>query len=280
MYHQHNQFGQFKAEELSVGELSAIVPSCGERGSAPGLSARYKHVTTLDVVERLGQNGWAPVRAQSQRFRDQARAPFVKHMIAFRLRDQIQSLDEYNVELLLSNSHDGKASYTLRAGIWRRICSNGLVVADSTFEALRYPHVGFDCGDVVRASDELASALPMLTDRIDLYRDRSMSWSEQSAFASAAIKLRWDDPPITVDDALVAFRYEDEGTSLWRVMNRVQENLEHGGIEYSRTVKRGDQERTVCGRTRRLKAIDAKVRFNVGLWQLADQVLSGTFNAN
>ena len=41
---------------------------------------------------------------------------FQKHMVRFRRAEQMQTLDEWNVELVLLNSHDAGCAYQLHAG--------------------------------------------------------------------------------------------------------------------------------------------------------------------
>lgn len=64
--------------------------------------------------------------------------------LVVRRASQMETLDEWNLELALLNAHDGGCAYQLDAGIYRRICSNGLVVADGPFETIRFRHAGLD----------------------------------------------------------------------------------------------------------------------------------------
>jgi hypothetical protein len=42
--------------------------------------------------------------------------------------------------------------YLMRVGIYRRLCSNGLVVSEDNFEAIRFRHAGLKADEVVQAS--------------------------------------------------------------------------------------------------------------------------------
>ena len=88
-------------------------------------------------MEGLREANWAPVHVEEQRPRKVERLGFQKHLLRFRQVEQMQTLDEWNLELVLLNSHDAGRAYQLHAGIYRRICSNGLVVSEAGFEALR-----------------------------------------------------------------------------------------------------------------------------------------------
>jgi len=74
-----------------------------------------------------GSHNWVPVAVEEQRIRKESRRGFQKHPLRFHLAVQMETLDEWNVELVLVNSHDAGCAYQLHAGIYRRICSNGLV---------------------------------------------------------------------------------------------------------------------------------------------------------
>ena len=50
--------------------------------------------------------------------------------------------DEVFPVVYISNSHDGTSTFVLRAGIFRLICSNGLVIATTEFESLKIPSYG------------------------------------------------------------------------------------------------------------------------------------------
>jgi hypothetical protein len=124
----------FKAQVLTVDDLRAQAPSVFSPGPMAGLSTRYAFVPTSEILQALGERGWVPVNVEQQRVRLEARFGFQKHLIRFRRAEQMQSLDEWNAELILTNSHDALCAYVLRVGIFRRICSNGLVISSDAYD--------------------------------------------------------------------------------------------------------------------------------------------------
>mgnify|MGYP003339700216 CR=1 FL=1 len=110
----------FKASALSTEVLQQSAPSVFARGAAPGLSSRYTFVPTSEIVAGLQEANWAPVHMEEQRPRKVERLGFQKHLLRFRQVEQMQTLDEWNVELVLLNSHDAGCAYQLHAGIYRR----------------------------------------------------------------------------------------------------------------------------------------------------------------
>jgi hypothetical protein len=259
----------FKAEALTNDVLRLQAPSIFAERPMSGLSSRYTFVPTTEIIAGLREKAWLPVHTEQQRARSETRFGFQKHLIRFRRAEQMQTLDEWNAELVLTNSHDAGCAYILQVGIFRRLCSNGLVVSDQEFEAIRFRHAHLKTDEVVAASFRILEYVPKLGALIDRFRTRLLSESEALQFASNAILLRYDSleqSPIDPRTLLSLRRAEDQGSDLWTTFNRVQENLVRGGLS--------DGRRNRIGRLRTLRAlsgIDSKIGLNKGLWSLAEQ---------
>ena len=263
----------FKASALNEETLRTRAPSIFASGPMAGVSAKYAFVPTAEILTGLRDLNWVPVEVEEQRIRQEARRGFQKHLIRLRLAEQMETLDEWNVELVVVNSHDAGCAYQLHAGIYRRICSNGLVVSDQVFTALRFRHSGLLTGEVVQASLRLVEAMPHLGARIQRFRERLLEPRESLALAEQALLLRYPTvarSPIAPETLLQARRPEDEGADLWHATNRVQENLLRGGLSDNRRDRRG-KLRSV----RALRGIDSKVTVNRRLWSLAEQLADG-----
>ncbi len=259
---------------LSNDDLYRRAPSIFATGPMQGVSNRYTFVPTASILGGLRDHGWVPVEVEEQRIRKEARRGFQKHMIRLRLSEQMQTLDEWNVELVVLNSHDTGCAYQLHAGIYRRICENGLVLSEGSFEAIRFRHSGCLSDEVVQASFRLIDLIPKVGSLVQRFRERALDTRESMAFADMALLLRYPtvaEAPVDANTLLKARRPEDEGSDLWNTLNRVQENLVRGGVSDIRHDRRGHL-RSV----RTLRGIDSKVTINKGLWSLAEQVADGT----
>lgn len=223
----------FKAEALTDDYLRLEAPSVFAEEPMLGLSSRYTFVPTTQIVAGLRQKNWLPVSVEEQRVRIAKRLGFQKHAIRFRRAEQMQTLDEWNEELVLTNSHDAACAYIMRVGIYRRLCSNGLVASDETFEAIRFRHAGLHAQEVVEASYRILDQLPKLASLIESFRNRNLSDPEALTFAEQALALRFgtaERAPIGPRTLLVPRRPEDQANDLWTVLNRTQENLIRGGL--------------------------------------------------
>lgn len=263
----------FKGTALDDSVLRTQAPSIFALGPMAGVSDRYTFVPTARIVNGLREQNWMPVEVEEQRIRKEARRGFQKHMLRFRRAEQMATLDEWNVELVLLNSHDRGCAYQLHAGIYRRICSNGLVVSEGGFEAIRFRHSKLETDEVVRASFRLLEFVPRVGEMVNRFRERLLDADESLELARHAVLLRYpslDASPVEPETLLKARRDEDVSLDLWTALNRVQENLIRGGVSDYRRDRRG-RLRSV----RALRGIDSKIGLNKGLWGLAEQLANG-----
>jgi hypothetical protein len=79
----------------------------------------------------MQENGWLPVRAEQQSVRTEARRGFQKHLIRFARAEHLGSWEKNPVrpEVVLLNSHDKSSAYQLHCGLFRLVCTNGMVVS-------------------------------------------------------------------------------------------------------------------------------------------------------
>ncbi len=266
--------------ELDDDTLRRVAPSIFAGQAIQDVSERYAFLPTAQVVSRMREAGWAPVEAREQRVRLEGRAGFQKHLLRFQRRDLVAVQGEYAAEICLVNSHDRSSAYQLHAGLFRFICGNGLMIADSTFERVSLRHSGFTPDQVIEASFQILDQLPRITTRVEAFRARRLTAAESRAFAESAILLRYDDlaaAPIGPDKLLQPRRTEDAGDSLWNVLNKTQEGLLAGGLkDYSR--RKADGHR--FPRTRAVTGLDENIRLNKALWHLAEALKSGSLPQN
>jgi Domain of unknown function (DUF932) len=161
-------------------------------------------------------------------------------------------------------------AYTLRAGLFRPLCTNGLCTQIGDFGLLHVPHRGNVIHNVVEGALEIARGFNDITRIVQQMAARALSDRERRDFAVAALHVRYLQSerhvPVVPDQLLSARRDADFGNSLWLTYNVVQENLIAGGL----------QGHTASGRnsrTRAIRAIREDIRINVGLWNHAMTLL-------
>ena len=227
-------------------------------------SDRYGFVPTTDLIEKMGQHGWQVVSASEARCRDRSRVGFNKHLLRFR-NPSLPAVTDAVPELLLLNSHDGSSTYQMRAGFYRFVCMNGLVVGEDIFPTFRVRHGKDALKDVIEGTYEIMDRVPEIVGQIGDMRAISLTDGERLAFARAALPLRFGHSPITEEQALQTHRNADNGHDLWSTFNVVQENLIKGG-------QRGHDAQGRRRRTRAVNGIDGNVKLNSALWTLAEEM--------
>lgn len=260
---------------LSNDALRAIAPSIFAAQPWSEVSDRYRFIPTVDVLDKMRAEGFVPVAARQGRTRIPGKADFTLHEIRLRRAQDMENLSKVGdqaFELLLRNSHDRTSGYTVEAGIFRLVCSNGLVVCSGNIDSVKARHSG--SGDLVRdvidASFKVVEEAPAIMAQIQDWSGVRLSPEEQHAFATAAAELRTSTLSVTADQLLVGRRYADNSSAdgkrdLWRTMNVVQENLLRGGIHAHDANAR-------IRRTRAVKSIPEDTRINKALWVLSEQM--------
>jgi hypothetical protein len=155
-------------------------------------------------------------------------------------------------------------------GIFRVVCTNGLIVSRAAFPTFSVPHRGNIVDDVVAHALGIAERFDVLAAQVERMEQRQLFKDEQLRFAERALALRYPDPMeagMPASQLLQCRRPEDTGDDLYSILNKVQENLVRGGL-----TRRSAGGRLV--RTRRISSIREDVRINSGLWDLAAEVLA------
>lgn len=216
------------------------------------------------------KEGFQPFSAMQGGSRIEGKRAFTKHLVRLRHVDQQLKVGDSYPEIILGNSHDGTSAYTLRAGVFRLVCANGMVVADQQFADIKVPHKGDIMGRVLDGCIEVMNHMPNVVGQIADWQGVNLQTEERVAFARAALALRYEeDAPIRPEQLLAARRTADVGTDLWSTLNRVQENMLKGGVTYRATTPSG---RPVHRTTREIGGIDQSTSLNRGLWTLAAEM--------
>src|ERR1700693_6557884 len=114
---------------ISDDEMRRFAPSVFASQPIEGVSERYRFLPTSSILDGMRENGWVPVRAQEQSIRTETRRGFQKHVVRFARVEHLQSWEKNQVrpEVVLVNSHDKSSAYQLHCGLFRLVCTNGLV---------------------------------------------------------------------------------------------------------------------------------------------------------
>jgi hypothetical protein len=256
---------------LSNEQIASYAPSAMAIAPYHAQSDRYAFIPTSRVIDGMRDSGFLPVKASQSKSRIAGKSDFTKHMIRFRAADSLnrQSLvGDAIPEIVLVNSHDGTSAYKLFFGIFRLVCSNGMIVADSLLGSINIRHTGNIVKEVIEGSQNLIQSVPTVLDTVKKWETIELAPAESLALATAAHTYRFADAEtqVTPERLLQTRRYADNGNDLWKTFNRVQENLTKG--------IRGRVDRSTGQRTgaRGIKSIDGDVKLNRALWAMAEKL--------
>ena len=249
--------------QYSLEQIRQIAPSVFTADKAPHLTDKYIQTPTSRVVEDLIALGWNVTKVQEVKARKGK--GYQKHLVVFRNPDIIikgKKGDDTYPEILLTNSHDGKAAFNFRVGLYRLICSNGLVVSDAEFSNVSIRHMNYTFDSLREKISTLISKLPGLVQKINLFKSTQLTQSQMNDFANKAASLR-NKQTINIMDLLKVDRDEDEGTDLWLVFNKIQEKIINGGYSYGRKNRKA----------RSIKNFQQDIKLNEQLFELAGSYL-------
>ena len=145
---------------ISPEALRERVPAVFASGAHERTSPSYTFLSTERVLRALASAGFLPVEARQAA---RARSPMhARHLIRLRRRFETIQLRDAIPEILFLNSHDGTSAYQLRVGLFRVVCTNGLVVSSGVFPVWRVAHRGDVVDDVVGAALEISERFEVL----------------------------------------------------------------------------------------------------------------------
>ena len=263
------------ANYLTIDMLRCKAPSIFTQESAQRTSDKYQHISTLQVVESLMSEGFYPTMAGQSNCRLPEKKAFTKHMIRFRHVDARPSFTQLFPELVLVNSHDGLSSYRLNAGVFRLVCTNGLVAGHS-YDEMRIRHQGDIIGNVIEGTYKIIENSQLMIESAEKMNSIRLDMQEKQLFAEAAHILRFDGSDagegVSPEKLLAPRRRQEAGSDdLFTVFNVVQENIIKGGVSGFTRDLRGYPKRI---RTREVKGIDQSVKLNKALWTLAEKMMA------
>jgi len=246
-----------------------------------GLSKHYSFVPTSNVINDLRSMGWECVDAKQVKARKKSTRGYQKHMLTFEHPDyKTEGAEEYP-QLLLTNSHDGGNAFQLSAGIFRLVCSNGLVIKTEDYGTARLVHKGYSFEAVQKLVKEFEETVAEVLNKITEMKKVELTKEQQIEFAKKAALLRFTAKSynedniadvVNIDDLLNVERKEDAGNGLYEVFNRVQESIVQGKYLYAASGKVNDAD-TKTRKARPIKNFKQSIDVNKKLSALAFELV-------
>lgn len=251
---------------LSKEELKSRCPlAFAKTPTNPKVSDKYVLANSETIIDDMEKLGWYPTDARQRRARGKE-SVYSYHMIAFqnpnvsvmRNNDDGSQTVECYPRIIMTNSHDGYNAFKFVCGLFRLVCSNGLVIATDKSIDMSIRHINYTFESlrelVYRSVEELPKQIEVMNDM----KNTILSEAQQKQFVTDMVKIRKDIKEeeqvelsdLTINDILNPVREEDYGNDLWSIFNVVQEKMTKGGFELE-NLNKEKQWRSTTGKLRR-----------------------------
>lgn len=237
------------------------------------VSDRYTVVKTAELVSQFETNGYTVASFDKSRVNNKDKEGFQKHILRMRHPDLDFKIEGLTPEVVLINSYDRTSSFVLMLGVYRMICSNGLI-SGTSYDSIRVRHVGEIMPQVLNAAQNIQISASKLNDEILELSDRRLSQNESVQFANDIGKIlvgkRDDLLQIDTTGLLQRNRSEDQQDDAFTILNVIQENALNGNIKYTVETEKGPKERKM----RVVRAIDKNTEVNRAIWDRAAEFIN------
>jgi hypothetical protein len=253
-------------------DIGRLAPSVFATTAQGDVSDRYRFIPTIQVVDALRDNGYNVVQASQSTAKELDNKMYTRHMLRLRHNDVLRpdNVGDEIPEIVLMNSHNRTSTYKLMLGIFRLVCSNGLVVASETIESLNIRHVGGKdvVEQIIQISRQITQEVPKVFNQIQQFKKIVLSRPEQIALAESVKEIVPSSLELATDSMLFARRYSDNGGNerdLWKTSNVIQENIIKGGVRATNT--KGNRTHS-----RQVKNIKNNIDINKAIWKLTEEM--------
>lgn len=243
-----------------------------EAPTNPGVSEKYTYANTETVINDMAKLGWYPVEAKQCRQKKGSSGIRSFHIVALQ-NDEMKlpgpdGKTESYVRIIIQNSHDGFNSFKFMCGLYRCICSNGLVLADAEFASLSIRHINYSFDELRNVVSSIIDKVPIVISTMERMKSVVLTDEDKRNLATKVLKIRkgvkesekFNVDEETISDILTPLRKEDESDDLWTVFNVCQEKMIKGGFSASGKNNKHRKQRTIT-------SIKKDIDYNQKLWE-------------
>lgn len=248
----------------------------------PNVSGRYVQANTATVIDDLAKLGWYPVEAKQCRNKKNSSGIRSFHIVAFqnpdikitKTNDDGSSVVDTYPRIILTNSHDGFNSFKFMIGLFRLVCSNGLVVCDNQMVNMSIRHMNYTFEELRMVVKTAIEEVPNIVNTMNEMRNIQLTDEQKQELATEVIKIRkgieenetYEVEQDVVEDILTPVREEDKSNDLWTIFNICQEKLIKGGF-FNKTNK------NKLRKVKSITSIKKDMEYNQRLWLTASRYL-------
>ena len=253
------------------------------RGNPEKTSSKYRGASSQEMIESLEESGLVVRSISEPRARKAENLPFNKHMIRLTTQENLDLLKTREVgisipEVVIINNNNNRGSLQVLLGIFRLVCSNGMIVGQN-FNSHKIRHDKNFSTNLLNALINTRENFDRSAFIVEAMKGIELSSNEvlnfrQNILESIIIPNLTDKNTIdlNIKSNFNPQRKEDFSRDLWTIFNRYQEYLLRGGIKYQKTIEKVEDGEKILdlknGTTRAVNSIDRQVKLNQQLMDL------------
>lgn len=278
---------------LTTEDLQRMCPAIFKtEPTNPNLSDKYQYANTATVISDLEKLGWYPVEAKQCRHKKNSSGIRSFHMIALQNPNvkickpvtnedgTVSEIVDSYPRIILTNSHDGFNALKMMVGLYRLVCSNGLVLCSEEFANLSIRHMNYDFETLRELVTGIVERVPYIVNTMNDMKNTILNEDEKKELATAVVKIRKEVEPEekfeideeTIMDILMPVREDDKADDLWTIFNVCQEKMIKGGFFSLNKKNKMRKQRSIT-------SIKKDVDYNQRLWEVAMNYLPVTVAA-
>lgn len=237
-------------------------------------SKNYQFQSSKLLVDQMENNGFTLKGTSFGQVRDKTKSGYQKHMMIFE-RPDLKIDDNNNLQVLITNSHDGSNCLTLNLGIFRVICANGLVIGDNLCE-FKVKHQGNDFYEEVNENMyKIVAMAPEYAKQIRAMQQIELSTGQKLCLAQKIANLRLNKYCfVNLNRMLEPNRKGDVKSDLWTITNVLQEKAIRGGIEFTQARKTKTGNTLSICTSQAIKSFQSKTELNKTIWNESIKLLA------
>jgi hypothetical protein len=170
---------------ITIQELQSVAPSVFNTQKAQKLSDRYTVVQTIDVVNQFMQAGWEVASAKQV-----GSGVYGKHSVRLR-NSELPQVGDSLLEAIITNSHDGRTKLQVGAGLYRLVCSNGLVVPMQELVNINQRHMNIQMDEVNQITEKFIQISPIIERSVNRMMEKELSMDEKIDFTTKVGHTNW-----------------------------------------------------------------------------------------
>jgi hypothetical protein len=160
--------------KLSLEQIREKAPMAFATEAAPTTSSKYSFLPSSRIIEDMERLGWyvGEAKAMKAGSKNPLRATHGKHILQF-FNPEIKVNNEHGVEaypqIIVTNDSAGWGKLKIDAGLFRMVCSNGMVIKSQDMGQIHLRHMGYTFEDLQVMVNQFVQNLDVVVGKLNTF---------------------------------------------------------------------------------------------------------------